>query len=41
MERLLEPTIRTEYPGSFLHLHPNVQLICDRDASLSVEGSCH
>lgn len=32
LKRLLEPTIRTDFPGSFLQLHPNVHLLCDRDA---------
>jgi galactosamine-6-phosphate isomerase len=33
LQRLLEPVISTRFPGSFLWLHPDVTLICDREAS--------
>lgn len=32
MENLLSGQITTQFPASFLHLHPNVALICDRAA---------
>jgi galactosamine-6-phosphate isomerase len=30
LRRLLEPTVETEFPASFLWLHPNVLLFCDQ-----------
>lgn len=32
MENLLSGEITTQFPASFLHLHPNVTVICDRAA---------
>lgn len=32
MRQLLQPEVRTDFPASFLHLHPRVQLLIDRDA---------
>ena len=33
LQSLLEGGISTSLPASFLHLHPNVTLLCDRDAA--------
>jgi galactosamine-6-phosphate isomerase len=33
LERLLSGQITTEFPASFLQLHPNVTLLCDRAAA--------
>jgi galactosamine-6-phosphate isomerase len=32
LQRLLEPSLSTQFPASFLWLHPQVTIICDRDA---------
>jgi 6-phosphogluconolactonase/glucosamine-6-phosphate isomerase/deaminase len=33
LKRLLESPVTTRLPASFLWLHPNVTILCDRDAT--------
>ena len=35
LQRLLQPVISTRYPGSFLWLHADVTILCDREAAMS------
>jgi len=37
LRRLLRPEITTEFPASFLWLHPKCTLLCDRDAAEGLE----
>ncbi len=32
LQRLLTQSITSQYPATFLHLHPNVSLFCDKEA---------
>jgi galactosamine-6-phosphate isomerase len=33
LKRLLQPSVSTHFPASFLWLHPDVAVLCDRDAA--------
>ena len=33
LQRLMQRAITTQFPASFLWMHPNCQLLCDRDAA--------
>ena len=39
MKRLLQPTISPRFPASFLWLHSDVTILCDRDAVAKSRGS--
>jgi len=36
LERLMEPRVNTKFPASFLWLHPDVTVLCDRSAAALV-----
>ena len=39
LKRLLQPRVSGRFPASFLWLHSDVTILCDRDAALKSQGS--